>query len=750
MKEFIDAVVAAFRSLLETVFTQVEQNTSTIAAQQEILQEHGAIIVDLAERVAKLEGAPAPDPTPDPDPSPAPDPDPVPDPDGSVFSEPEPGLLMAQAEKFVIAGTGFEVQSDVPGYSGSGYITYTGQDSFEKWPGISAWADFTPTTSGTYQLQIHNRADDPNDPSQGNDTWAKINGESFYADDNGTKVFAKGTEFGETNVTTTNDSSAGYLKFYSNAKGAWTMQTSAIDNKPRQIMVELEAGTRYTIWIAGRSNGHSIDAVFLRHMDLDPSVIDKYLGVVDPTPVEPDPVDPPADDITVEIVSRGSLTPGAKGLFEAVVSDYSNVATVDFFLNGKKVHTEKQHKYEYEPTIPSTEFEMSVQVNFNNGKAQIAGSKVFVPVSAPPVGGGGGGDPTPTPGTGIEEYDALVAAADETWYDFNAASSGLSDGFVSETAIKGQFNASDAFMGLKYNNTRYKFESQVPEMGNIPGLLLFTPPGANNANFQERVSIPKTKDVDYTPGREVAVAMDFFFLSAANKTGNVDVDIRTYNTEPHVKRNGLQSFQKRPGAGTNPVGDGGGCEFVLMSQYDAETFANNFPYGNKGDQYGLELPQGVTTFDLNGTYEGPFDVNSPAYTRDRMILACGIYGHDVTDYNFQSQAFPCYPGTNIRMTFAPDTLYEMRWAVGMNSVSNGVSNQDGYFRWWIRNENVNGGDWFLACQLNNRDWTGNVPMLLANLGNGCYYGGNGKGYYLNDGATANGLWFTKSSAHVKI
>lgn len=623
MKEFIDAVVAAFRSLLETVFTQVEQNTSTIAAQQETLQEHGAIIVDLAERVAKLEqGAPP-----------------------------------VQAVTVAIVRT----EPDAPIYAGEI---------------LPLWAQVWYNTSQVKEV-----------------VWFI----SSEADDYSTSL------------------------------------------EPYAFAPVVEAGPFYVRADVTLVNGEKYAAVA------------DFVAVARPIdPIDPDPVDPPADDITVEIVSRGSLTPGAQGLFEAVVSDYSDVATVDFFLNGQKVHTERVHKYEYEPTIPSTEFEMSVQVNFNNGKAQIAGSKVFVPVSAPPVGGGGGGDPTPTPGTGIEEYDALVAAADETWYDFNAASSGLSDGFVSETAIKGQFNASDAFMGLKYNNTRYKFESQVPEMGNIPGLLLFTPPGANNANYQERVSIPKTKDVDYTPGREVAVAMDFFFLSAANKTGNVDVDIRTYNTEPHVKRNGLQSFENRPNSGSNPVPNGGGCEFVLMSQYDAETFINNFPYGNKGDQYGLELPQGETIFDMQGIYEGPFDVNSPAYTRDRMILACGIYGHDVTDYDFQSQAFACYPGTNIRMTFAPDTLYEMRWTVGMNTVSNGVSNQDGYFRWWIRNENVNGGEWFLACQLNNRDWTGNVPMLLANLGNGCYYGGNGKGYYLNDGATANGLWFTKSSAHVKI
>jgi hypothetical protein len=487
---------------------------------------------------------------------------------------------------------------------------------------------------------------------------------------------------------------------------------------------------------------------------VDPPIEEPPAPDPDPAPIpdpNPDPEPNPLPDLgEVEIVSVGSLIPGQKGKFEAIVSSSLKVATVEFFLNGASVNVEKQFRYESSPTIPKTEFEMSVKVAFVGGSAQIVGSKVFVPIELPSTGGGGGTpdpDPIPSPDTGIEVFDAFIASADGAWYDFSAGTSGFSDGYITEAQIKVPFNASDAFIGLKYNNTRFKFESQVPEMGDIPALLLYTPPGANNSNFQERVSIPKTKDVDYAPGSEIAVAYDFFLLGTAAKTGNVDTDIRTYHVEGHVKRNGLQSFGSRPGPGSNPGSDGEGNEFVLMSQYDADTFSNNFPFGNKGDQ--TDRPEGFTTFDMVGTYEGPFSTSSDEYTKHRMIMAIGIYGHDVTDYDYQSQAFPCYPGTNIRMTFAPNQLYEMRYLIGMNTVTGGVSNSDGYLRWWIRTPGVNGGDWFLALALDNRDWSGNVPMKMANLGLGCYYGGNGKGYYLNDGATANGLWFTKAAAHYK-
>lgn len=348
----------------------------------------------------------------------------------------------------------------------------------------------------------------------------------------------------------------------------------------------------------------------------------------------------------------------------------------------------------------------------------------------------------------ISTWNSFVQNSDGSWYEFDASNTNLSNGFVSESDIENAFNASDAFMGLKYKNTRFKFESNVPEMG-IPGLLAFTPTGANNANYQERIAVPKSKDKDYTPAREVAVRMDYFLINpGASKAGNVDTDIRTYYPEPHVKRNGLSTHISRPGPGTNPVPDGKGCEFVLLSQYGPNTYNNNFPYGNKGDVYGQSLPQGFTTFDLTGQYES-FNPNSNTYRKDRTVFAVGLYAHDVTDYSYQSQIYPCYPGTNIRLTFPSNELIQNRFLIGLNTTTNGVSNQDGYFHWWIKIPSINNGQWFLAATLTGRDFTGNVAMNLANLGIGQYNGGNGKGYYLDDGKTANGLWYSNMSVYYK-
>lgn len=348
----------------------------------------------------------------------------------------------------------------------------------------------------------------------------------------------------------------------------------------------------------------------------------------------------------------------------------------------------------------------------------------------------------------VSEWDNFVSTSDGSWYQFDAANTGIPNGFVSETNIKNAFNASDAFMGLKYNNTRFKYESTVPEMG-IPGLLAFTPTGANNANYQERIAVPKTKDKDYTPAREVAVRMDYFLVHpGSSKTNNVAQDIRTYYPEPHVKRNGLSTYLEQPGPGSNPGPSGEGCEFVLLSQYGPDTYTNNFPYGNKGDVYGQSLPQGFTTFDLNGTYES-FDPKSPVYTQDRTVFAVGVYAHDVTDYNYQSQIYPCYPGTNIRLTVPSGELIQNRFLIGLNTVTNGNSNKDGYFHWWMKIPSINNGQWFLAATLVNRNFSGDLAMQMANLGIGQYNGGNGKGYYLNDGKTANGLWYSNMSVYYK-
>lgn len=348
----------------------------------------------------------------------------------------------------------------------------------------------------------------------------------------------------------------------------------------------------------------------------------------------------------------------------------------------------------------------------------------------------------------ISEWDNFVSSADGSWYQFDAATTKLSDGYVAEEDIKTVFNASDAFLGLKYKDTRFKFESTVPELG-IPGLLCYTPTGANNANYLERVSVPRTKDKDYTPAREVAVRMDYFLVHpGSSKTNDVEEDIRTYYPEPHVKRNGLQTYLEQPASGSNPGPDGEGAEFVLLSQYGPDTYTNNFPYGNKGDVYGLSLPQGYTTFDLSGTYES-FDPKAPTYTQDRTVFAVGVYSHDVTDYNYQSQIYPCYPNTNIRLTFPAGELIQNRFLIGLNTTSNGVSNQDGYFHWWLKIPSINNGQWFLAATLVNRDFTGDLAMQFANLGIGQYNGGNGKGYYLDDGKTANGIWFNNMSVYYK-
>ena len=347
----------------------------------------------------------------------------------------------------------------------------------------------------------------------------------------------------------------------------------------------------------------------------------------------------------------------------------------------------------------------------------------------------------------ISVWDSFVANADGSWYEFDVNTANLPQGYVDPSIVQQKFNASDAFVGLRYKNTRFKYEANVPEVG-MPGMLVFTPTGAANKNFQERVAIPRTKDKDYTPAREVAVRMDYFLVNNGPKTGNLETDLRTYHPEPHVKRNGLSTYFDQPGPGTNPVPDGQGAEFVLLSQYGPDTYQNNFPKGNKGDVYGQSLPQGFTTFDLTGQYE-TFNPNSTTYTQDRTVFAVGVYAHDVTDYDYQSQIYPCYPGTNIRLTVPSNQLIQNRFLVGLNTVTNGKSNKDGYFRWWMRIPSINNGQWFLAASLDNRDFTGDVAMQLANLGLGQYNGGNGKGYYLDDGTVGNGIWFQNMSAYYR-
>lgn len=358
-----------------------------------------------------------------------------------------------------------------------------------------------------------------------------------------------------------------------------------------------------------------------------------------------------------------------------------------------------------------------------------------------------------------DSFSSFVSQSDGQWFNMNmnVSNEGFLDEMpVSESTLVSILSGSTGFIGEDNppSYTRFRYET-VSEMNELGALLMGTPTLSAGGNFVQRIAIPNQKDQDYNDkiGKWVAVEIDWFTLPGVSKSGDPAVDERTYASEPHVKRNGLTTFGSQPAAGTNPQEDGAGAEFVLQSLYFSGTFNNNDGLGDKGDLYGLlTRPEGSTSFDSSGLYE-TFSVSDPVWRDNRQIFAVGVYGKFVTDYNYQSQIYPCYSGTNLRLTFPPNTLHRMKYLIKLNTTSSvgtgSVSNNDGMFRWWIESDAFNGGQPFLAAYLDDIDVTGTSSMKWGNIALGQYNGGSGITQYLDEGRLANGIWYNRYKVSYK-
>lgn len=565
------------------------------------------------------------------------------------FIELEPGLIGFQAEAMdVLNGDDWVTSSEVANAGSDTVVVWEGDDSFETYDKDTALgAAVVITTPGTYQLKVRSKAGDTNDPSKKNDNWVTIEGDDsriYSHDPQGEKVFAKGNPYGETNVTTANDSSNGALKFYNNNPFDFSFQTSAIDNNPEPIFIDFPEPGNYSLMIGARSSGFILDMVFLKLESLPDSVVDSY------------------------------VIPGA------------------------------------------------------------GGGPVVEPI-----------DPTPVTPASMEDLQELIDSATGDWYTMDPST--LPDGIIKESVIKGQYNATDAFIGL---GDRFLVED-VEEMGGERALLMFTPehPGSGG-NYYQRVSVPKS--MEYPNARAVVMKRGFFSLKH-NRTGDPLVDRRTFTSPPHAKGAGFQSAGGPPQSCSNPISQAKKAELTTLSYYGWQMPVNGLTA--KGDQTGLSLPEGKTEWD-------PADekyLKDPAFADDRYLRALGAYFGDVYDYKCQSQFFPIKPGTNFRylfkhgvkyteyIAFVPNTFTAIRWDADSNPIE-WVDNKDGSVLWVLQSDQENGGLPWVAAESKGRSITVGGQMELVRGGIGLYHGGSSKNDYLGvaDGnPLANGMWFTEDT-----
>lgn len=202
------------------------------------------------------------------------------------------GNLTIPAESLTLTGS-WAVQNTVAGFNGTGYIVWTGTDSFTTQTATALiTTQIKINTPGTYLFKWRNKVGQGTTSTDFNDSWLKFSDATdfFALKPGGVKVYAKGSG------KTPNPAGAGtngFFKIYLNSTTNWTDRAFTFDNDAHSIYVEFASEGVYTMLISARSRLHLIDEIVLTKVTLglnenlkeDTASIQLY-----PNPIEKDSV----------------------------------------------------------------------------------------------------------------------------------------------------------------------------------------------------------------------------------------------------------------------------------------------------------------------------------------------------------------------------------------------------------------------------------------------------------------------------
>ncbi|NND09518.1 MAG: T9SS type A sorting domain-containing protein [Saprospiraceae bacterium] len=178
----------------------------------------------------------------------------------SVSLEKE-GLVLIEIE--MEEADSWVLDSAIGGYTGSGYLQYTGGNQFNN-PGLALLRFYVGIEkTGKYRFQWHSRIATGESNTEHNDSWLRFpDAAKYYAVRADQTIYPKGTGM---TPNPNGSSSKGWFKVYQNALGKWTWNSSTSDHEPHSIFVEFDTAGIYKLEISGRSNGHAIDRLALYH-----------------------------------------------------------------------------------------------------------------------------------------------------------------------------------------------------------------------------------------------------------------------------------------------------------------------------------------------------------------------------------------------------------------------------------------------------------------------------------------------------
>lgn len=208
----------------------------------------------------------------------------------TIFEE-KGGALTIPAESLILGGS-WQMQKTVPGFNGTGYIVWTGADSFAT-QGASGLitTKIKINTPGTYLFKWRNKVGEGTSSTDFNDSWLKFSDATdFYGKNSGGgKIYPKGS--GKT-PNPEGVSSNGFFKIYCSGTIKWTDKTLTSDFDGHSIYVQFATAGVYTMLISARSKQHLIDEIYLNlqgALSVNENTVDtKNTLSLYPNPIEKD------------------------------------------------------------------------------------------------------------------------------------------------------------------------------------------------------------------------------------------------------------------------------------------------------------------------------------------------------------------------------------------------------------------------------------------------------------------------------
>jgi hypothetical protein len=176
------------------------------------------------------------------------------------------GVILIEMESIPLVEN-WQLKTDVNGYSGDGYITWTGDEYFDDSSHGRMEYKIRINNPGTYMLKWYTMVGKGTDNTEHNDTWVKIDDAAkFYGKrEDGNIVRPHGVC---TDDCPKGSGHNGYFKVYGAYHDSWDWHASTSDHDEHDIFVEFDTPGIYTIKIAARSSWHYIDKMVLFNVDI--------------------------------------------------------------------------------------------------------------------------------------------------------------------------------------------------------------------------------------------------------------------------------------------------------------------------------------------------------------------------------------------------------------------------------------------------------------------------------------------------